>query len=120
LIDANGAVRARPLAPLADARAFAFAKRHLGGLDNQVKGMAAADVRFGRLELTQDPALALQISQAASSCARPLMASSLKQEKVEQEDAAPKTLHRRHTSSWATSSFIVGERNNGERTMALH
>ena len=57
-----------------------FAKRHLGGLDHQVKEMAAAGVQFGRWALTQDPALALKISQAASPCARPLMASSLKQD----------------------------------------
>ena len=62
----------------------AFAKRHLGGLDHQVKEMAAAGVQFGRWALTQDPALALKISQAASPCARPPMASSLTQDKMGQ------------------------------------
>jgi hypothetical protein len=40
--------------------------------------MTAADVRFDRLALAQDPALALKLSQAASTRTRPPMASSLK------------------------------------------
>jgi hypothetical protein len=56
----------------------------VGALAHQVKEMAAADVRFGRLALAQDPALALKISRAASPCARPPMASSLKKGKVGQ------------------------------------
>ena len=44
----------------------------------------AADVRFDRLALAQDPALALKLSPAASPCTRPLMASSLKKSKVGQ------------------------------------
>jgi hypothetical protein len=56
----------------------------VGALAHQVKEMVAADVRFGRLALAQDPALALKISRAASPCARPPMASSLKKGKVGQ------------------------------------
>jgi hypothetical protein len=100
-----------------------FVEESKGWAENhQVKGMATADVRFGRLALTHEPALALKISRAASPCARPPMASSLRSKKRwgKEEGAAPKTLHHRHTSSSAISGFIVGERNDGERTMALH
>ena len=81
-----------------------FANRHLGALDHQVQEMAAAGVQFGWWALTQDPALALKISQVASPCARPPMPSSLKQDKMGQgrvwgKEAAPKTLLHRHTSS---------------------
>ena len=46
--------------------------------------MPAADVRFDRVALAQDPALALKLSPAASPCTRPPMASSLKKSKVGQ------------------------------------
>ena len=55
----------------------------------------AADVRFDRLALAQDPALALKLSPAASPCTRPPMASSLKKSTVGQgrwrcnEDVTP-------------------------------
>ena len=44
--------------------------------------LTAADVRFDRLALAQDPELALKLSSAASPCTRPPMASSLKKSKV--------------------------------------
>ena len=41
-------------------------------------------MRFDRLALAQDPALALKLLSATSPCTRPLMASSLKKSKVGQ------------------------------------
>ena len=76
-------------------RHSAFAKGHRWPLRNNKQEMAAADVRFDRLALTQGPALALKLSPAASPCTRPPMASALKKSKVGQgrwrytEDVTP-------------------------------
>ena len=58
--------------------------RHAGCERADKQEMAAADGRFDRLALAQNPALALKLSLAASPCTRPLMASSLKKSKVGQ------------------------------------
>ena len=58
--------------------------RHAGCERADKQEMAAADVRFDRLALAQDPTLALKLLPAASPCTRPPMASSLKKLKVGQ------------------------------------